>query len=194
MDYEGSEDEKGRLGHAIEFRYSLGTQSKVFNTSVGVIYSRLGFKREFQWTDATPEREERYGRFPITYKMWDDVHYISFPFYLNFNPGPEWHLSLSGSLDYPFGSGYFRRRSSVDEQVVETHSENFDSGKLYIWNTSIGSSFLVGRNFQLSEKIALIIEAQFKVYTILAARSNDYFPHKEYVRPYTIGISTGIKF
>ena len=86
------------------------------------------------------------------------------------------------------------RGSSVDEQVVETNEDGFDFGKAYPFNTSIGSGFLLGKSIPLSEKLDLIVESQFKMYTLLAARSNDYFPHRESVRPFTIGLAVGIRF
>ena len=191
---EKEEGEKGRFGNGIEVRYYLGSQSRKISTSFGLGYNRIGNSRTFQWTDATPEREEEYGQFPISYEMWDDVHYLSFPFYLSFSPGSDWIFRVSASLDYPLGNGYFRERSSADLQVIDTFQDNFNFGKAYPFNTSIGSSLLIGRAFSLSESIEFVIESQFKIYTLLAARSNDYFPHEEYQRPFTIGVIAGIRF
>ena len=109
-DDEKEEGEKGQIGNGIEVRYHFGSQTKKVNFAFGLAYNRLGFKRSFQWTDATPEREELYGKFPISYEMWDDHHYISFPLHLNIHLGDGWKVSVSGSLDYPLGAGYFRER------------------------------------------------------------------------------------
>ncbi len=191
---ENAEGEKGRFGNGAEFRYYFNDADKVLNTAIGISYSRFGFQRNFQWTDATPEREEEFGQFPINYEMWDDVHYISFPFYLNINVGHQWSIGISAALDYPIGTGYFRERSSADRQIIDTHKESFDSTKPYLFNSSIGSSLLLNKKIPLSEIIDLVIEGQFKVYTLLAARSNDYFPHEDNLRPYTAGLSVGVRF
>lgn len=192
--YYENEGEKGRLGNGIEFRYNLGDPSRKVSASVGIAYNRFGFQRQFLWTDATPENEELYGTFPISYDMWDDVHYISIPFYVNLNIPKQWKISLAPSLDYPIGTAYYRERRSADGKVSEKVSESFNSTKLYPWNTSIGAGLLLGKTISLNEKIDLFIESQFKVYTLLAFRSNDYFPHDDYVRPFTWGINIGLGF
>jgi hypothetical protein len=191
---ENSEGQKGRLGHGLEFRYYLGDQSKKISTAIGIAYNRFGFQREFLWTDATPENEELYGTFPITYKIWDDVHYISIPFYINMKMEKRWKISVTAALDYPIGTGYYRDRRSADGMVSETVIDRFNSTKLYPWNTSIGAGLLIGKTIPLNEKIDLFIESQFKVYTLLSFRSNDYFPHDENIRPFTWGINIGLKF
>ena len=188
------EETEGRIGYGLELNYQFGDGGKRLRSSLGIAFSRIGKSRQFLWEDATPELEELYGKFPIHYSMWDDVYYLSFPYTLTYHFTKGWQLGSRLSLDYPLGTGYYRQRSSDDGQVVETHKQGFDSTKPYLWNSSIGLGLQLAKTITINEKFGLLIGTNFKVFALLAARKNDYFPHEESERPYSLGISVGLVF
>ena len=188
------EDQSGRYGYGIEILKKLGTTEDNIELFIGLSYSKVGKSSTLLWEDGTPEREEQYGKFPIRYEMWDVVHYLSVPFNIQFRVKENFFIHGAMSLDYPIGTGYFRERRSDDNAVVETTMDRFDSTKAYLFNTSVGLSTAVEKTFPLNDQVDLSLGLKFKIYTILAARSNDYFPHEDYERPYTIGLITGIRF
>ena len=188
------DDINGRYGYGISVHYLLGDRESRFQTALGIAYSRIGNSRQFLWEDATPEREMLYGKFPIHYAMWDDVHYLSIPFTLRYYLAKSWMLDTEFFLDYPIGTSYYRNRSSDDGGLVEINQDPFNTTKAYPLNTSIGMAVQLGKTFVLSEKMHLFIGSKFRVYALMAARSNDYYPHEEYERPYSLGLNIGISF
>jgi hypothetical protein len=185
------EEFSGRIGYGFAFQYFIGKENKKIKTSIGLAYSRIGRSRNFLWEDATPEREQLYGKFPIHYEVWNDVHYLSIPLNFKYYLSETWFIGSSFSLDYPLGSSYFNERISDDGAVIETNKDGYNAGKVYPWNTSVGLGVQIGKIFNIGSTV-MFIEGNFKTYALLAARKNDYFPHEDYERPYTLGINVGM--
>lgn len=191
---EKEEGETGRFGYGVGFRYLLSKSDKPIQISTGASFDRIGVSRTFTWDDPSPQQEQLYGPFPVEYQMWRDVYYFSIPFHLDAHLKGNWFTGIGASFDYPFGAGYYNKRSSADVTKVEINKDSFDQTKWYLFNTSIGASMRIGKMIPMNEDHHLIIESMFKVYTLLAARSNDYFPHEDYERPYTLGLNIGLRF
>jgi hypothetical protein len=180
---------KGRYGFRLQGDFHFNSSDSIHHASLGLALSKVGHSSQFFWEDSSPELELLYGKFPIKYKMSDDVYFFSINYGNHFGLGQNYNLRAYLSLDYPIGTAFFRERSSADEKVVEMDRNRFDQTKYYIWNSSLGFAVQIDKRIRASAKYPIILGFNFKIYTLLAFRDNDYFPHEPFERPYSIGFS-----